>query len=71
MVISDPQHTQCSNLTEARRWAYGHNIYLQSHSYHHNGFVATHAFGHMMSLNVLTIYYLIMFFLGCQKKCEE
>ena len=42
MVISDPRHTDYSNLTEAD----GRNIYvimkaMCSPGYHHNGFVAT------------------------------
>ena len=47
--MSDPRHTECSNLTKAR-WAYLYAIMkiMCSPSYHHNGPVATHALGHMM-----------------------
>ena len=47
MVISDPQHTECSNPTEARRNIC--NVIMQTMcppGYHHSGFVATHALGH-------------------------
>ena len=46
--LSDPRHTECSNLTEIR-WD---NIYVIKKtmcptSYHHNGFVVTYALGLM------------------------
>ena len=47
MVISDPPHTECSQLQDE------HNIYgimktMCPRSYHHNVFVATHALRHIM-----------------------
>ena len=47
MVIRDPQHTECSHLTEAR-WVKSicnHEIMKKicPPSYHHSDFVATHA----------------------------
>ena len=52
MVISDPRHTECSNLTEGR-WVW--YIFYHENSvppgYHSNGFVATH-----VQLNSLYIY---------------
>ena len=49
MVISDPRHTGCSNLTDPSEY----NIYAIMKTmcpplYHYNGFVATHVLGHMM-----------------------
>ena len=49
IVISDPQYTKCSNLTEAN----GFNICAIMKTmclpvYQHNNFVATHALRHMM-----------------------
>ena len=50
MVIIDSQHTECSNLTEARWALYIYAIIktMSPPSYHHNGFVATHALWHMI-----------------------
>ena len=50
MVVSDPRHTESSNL----KIAGGRNIYVIMKTmcppgYHHNGFMATHALGHMIS----------------------
>ena len=51
VIISDPQHIECSNLTKAR-WAYTHDIlHTCNHELkkrmcppgcHHNSFAATH-----------------------------
>ena len=51
MVISDPQHTECSNLTEQDERDEHLYVIMKTmcpSGYHHNGFVATHALGHMM-----------------------
>ena len=50
VIINDPRHTECSNLTQAR-WR--RNIYAIMNTmcppgYHHNSSVATHALGHTM-----------------------
>ena len=60
MVINDPRHTGCSNLTEARLAQYIY-IYVIMKTmcppgYHHNGFVATHALGHMMCTSVRHVH---------------
>ena len=47
MVVSDPRHTECSNLTEERK-LYAIMKTMCPPGYHHNGFVATHALEHMM-----------------------
>ena len=46
MAISDPLHTLCSNLTQARRAEYNVIMKTMCHiGYHHNAFVALHWYG--------------------------
>ena len=50
MVISDPQHTQCSNLTNKRKIGITYTLMkaMFPPGYHQNDFVATHSLGKIM-----------------------
>ena len=50
MVISDPRHTGCSQLSQKQNRPNIEEIMktMCSPSYNHNAFVTTHALGHMM-----------------------
>ena len=57
MVVSDPRHTECSNLTEERK-LYAIMKTMCPPGYHHNGFVATDALGHIMYDYTLLVMYI-------------
>ena len=48
MVISDPRHTACSNLTEDGRNIYAIMKTVCPFGYHNNDLVATHALGYVI-----------------------